>query len=175
MGDSGPRPILRCSPVQAGDRDSFDAVIAAPAFALGLRCSDEAVTGVSFLPAGLPERAASRSFACRAERQLRAYLHDPRSPFDLAVTAHGSPFRLRVWAAIAAIPLGVTRSYGELARSVGSVPRAVGQACGDNPIPIIVPCHRVVAAQGLGGFAHNRASYMLDVKRWLLEHERRAA
>jgi methylated-DNA-[protein]-cysteine S-methyltransferase len=79
-----------------------------------------------------------------------------------------------VWAAIAAIPFGETRSYGGLAESIGSGARAVGNACGANPYPLVVPCHRVIAAdQSLGGFARQRGGFLLTVKQWLLQHERR--
>ena len=83
----------------------------------------------------------------------------------------GTPFRQRVWAAISAIPRGRTATYGALAAQLGSAPRAVGQACGANPFPLIVPCHRVTAASGLGGFANAHDGWLLDVKRWLLAFE----
>lgn len=84
-------------------------------------------------------------------------------------------FRRSVWAKIAAIGPGRTRSYGEIARELGSAPRAVGQACGANPLPLVIPCHRVVASGGIGGFAHHEAGFYLSVKRWLLSHEGAAA
>ena len=81
----------------------------------------------------------------------------------------------RVWEAMCAIPRGRTLTYGELARKLDGdgfdVPRAVGQACGDNKLPIVIPCHRVVAASGIGGFAHSTGGYLLEAKRWLLMHE----
>ena len=83
----------------------------------------------------------------------------------------GTAFQRRVWDRIAAIPRGETRTYGDLARMLRSAPRAVGQACGNNYFPLVIPCHRVVAAGGLGGFAHTSSGYLLDVKRWLLAHE----
>jgi methylated-DNA-[protein]-cysteine S-methyltransferase len=79
-----------------------------------------------------------------------------------------------VWKEIAAIPQRETRTYGEVAKALHNAPRAVGQACGANPFPLVVPCHRVIAAGGeLGGFARNGGAFMLDIKRWLLAHERR--
>ena len=72
---------------------------------------------------------------------------------------------------IAAIPRGEVRTYGDLAKRLGSSARAVGQACGDNPVPIVVPCHRVVGANGIGGFAHAADGYLVATKRWLLAHE----
>jgi methylated-DNA-[protein]-cysteine S-methyltransferase len=81
-------------------------------------------------------------------------------------------FQRKVWKGIAAIRPGKTRTYGELAERIKSSPRAVGNACGANPYPLVVPCHRVVATNhGLGGFARQRGGFLLDVKRWLLAHE----
>ena len=65
-------------------------------------------------------------------------------------------------------------TYGEMARLLRSGPRPVGQACGTNYFPLVIPCHRVVAANGLGGFAHHSSGYLIEIKRWLLQHERRA-
>lgn len=152
-------------------RPGYDAVVAAPGFSLGVRCVDGAVAAVDWLPLE-PEREATNELAREAARQLRAYLMDPDVHFDLPIVAPGTEFRQRVWRAIAAIPRGTVRTYGDIARELGSSARAVGQACGDNPVPVLVPCHRVVAASGaLGGFAHQRAGMMLDVKQWLLTHE----
>ncbi len=149
----------------------FDAVVVAPGFSLGVRCNGKAVTEIAWLPPR-PEQAGTSPLAKEAARQLEAYLADPAFEFDLPLETPGSDFRQRVWQAIKAIPQGEVRTYGELARVLSSGPRAIGQACGDNPVPIVVPCHRVVAASGaLGGFAHNRSGMMLDVKRWLLDHE----
>jgi methylated-DNA-[protein]-cysteine S-methyltransferase len=69
------------------------------------------------------------------------------------------------------IPRGKTRTYGELAKALNGEARAVGQACGDNKLPVVIPCHRVVAADGIGGFAHATGGYLLEAKRWLLAHE----
>jgi methylated-DNA-[protein]-cysteine S-methyltransferase len=105
-------------------------------------------------------------------RQLRAWLKDPRFDFGLPLAPAGTHFQRRVWNAVAAIPPGHTMSYGEVAAAIRSGPRAVGNACGANPYPIVVPCHRVVAAnQGLGGFGRNNDGFLLDIKRWLLRHE----
>ena len=88
-----------------------------------------------------------------AARQLSAYFESRLSCFDLPLRPGGSPFEARVWAAMQAIPYGETRCYGDLATAVGSAPRAVGRACGRNPIPIVIPCHRVLAKGGLGGYS----------------------
>jgi methylated-DNA-[protein]-cysteine S-methyltransferase len=151
--------------------ESFAAVIAAPGFALGVRCTGEEVTGIEFLEPQ-PERAPGNPLAAEAVRQLHAYLADPAFQFGLPLRPSGTAFQRRVWEQIAAIPNGQTRSYGRLAKDLKNAPRAVGQACGANPFPLVVPCHRVVAADGgLGGFARQGGGFLLDVKRWLLRHE----
>jgi len=151
---------------------TYTAVVRAPSFSLGIRCSGDAITAIDFLEP-CAELAPRVPLAREAVRQLRAYLQDPRFAFGLPLAPAGTPFQRRVWARIAAIPSGRTQSYGELATALASGPRAVGNACGANPYPVVVPCHRVVAANhGLGGFARSRGGFLLDVKRWLLEHER---
>ena len=88
-----------------------------------------------------------------AARQLDAYFAGKLRHFDLPLAPAGSPFEARVWSAMQLIPYGETRSYGDLAGTVGSAPRPVGRACGRNPIPIVIPCHRVLARGGLGGYS----------------------
>jgi methylated-DNA-[protein]-cysteine S-methyltransferase len=88
-----------------------------------------------------------------AARQLDAYFAGQRSHFDLPLAPAGSSFEARVWSAMQLIPYGETRSYGDLASMIGSAPRPVGRACGRNPIPIVIPCHRVLARGGLGGYS----------------------
>lgn len=153
-------------------RRGFDAILPAPFGALGLRVVDARLAGLEFLPDGTATGTPGTPFLRLAVRELTAYYKDPGHAFTLPLALGGTPFRQRVWQALAEIPPGQTITYGELAHRVGSAPRAVGQAVGDNPIPIIIPCHRVVAADGtLGGFNHSRTGFSLNVKRWLLEHE----
>jgi methylated-DNA-[protein]-cysteine S-methyltransferase len=90
----------------------------------------------------------------RATAALHAYFDGVLDPFaDLPLNPAGTPFQRRVWAAMQSIPRGQTRRYGDLARDLRSSPRAVGTACGANPIPIIIPCHRVTGSSGLGGYS----------------------
>ncbi len=160
----------------AMDRDiGFSAVFAAPCFALGVRCDGQRVLGIEFLPSQAA-RPARDSLSQLVLSQLAAYFDDPACGFRLPLATEGSVFQRRVWAEIAAIPSGSIRHYGDLAHTLGSSARAVGQACGANPYPVVVPCHRVLAkaaggASALGGFAHSRASDWLAIKRWLLLHE----
>jgi methylated-DNA-[protein]-cysteine S-methyltransferase len=104
--------------------------------------------------------------------QLQRYFDGKRMSFDLPLAPEGSDFQKRVWAALCAIPPGETRSYADIARTIGSAPRAVGGANGANPIPLFIPCHRVIAADGsLGGYSGGDGP---ATKRYLLDHESRA-
>jgi methylated-DNA-[protein]-cysteine S-methyltransferase len=148
----------------------FQAKLPAPFGALGIRTSQGRLTEIVFLKP--TEALAPRDgVAERACEQLEAYLVDPEFRFDLPLASGGTPFQRRVWSKISAIAPGRTRSYGEIAHEIESAPRAVGQACGANPLPLVVPCHRVLAASGIGGFAHHERGFHLSVKRWLLAHE----
>lgn len=149
----------------------YQAVVATPSFALAVRCCDDEITAIEFLESQ-PEQPPTTPLAAETVRQLHAYLNNPAFEFDLPLRPAGTTFQRRVWAEIATIPSGETHTYGQLAKSLKNAPRAVGQACGANPYPVVVPCHRVVATGGgLGGFARERGGFLLDVKRWLLQHE----
>ncbi len=155
---------------------AHQARIAAPFGVLGIATAEDGVTAIDFLPRGTPLLPPQNAMAARACSQLEAYLRDPGFVFDLPLKPGGTPFRNRVWQALRRIPAGQTRSYGELAQALHSAPRAVGQACGANPLPIVIPCHRVVAKDGgLGGFMNAAEGGPLAIKRWLLQHERHAA
>lgn len=152
-------------------RMPFQAVIAAPGFSLGIRCSDDEIFEIEFL-APCAETKPASLLAQETARQLRGYLKDPDFVFTLPLAPAGTAFQRRVWAQIGAIPRGTTRTYGDIAKTLKSAPRAVGGACGANPYPLVVPCHRVVARNGgLGGFDRARDGLLLDIKRWLLAHE----
>lgn len=152
----------------------YDAIVPLPCAAAGLRVRGDAIADICFLPVDTPPRAPAHPVAARACEGIRAYLDDPSRSIDVPLAIDGSAFQRAVWAAIARIPSGVTRTYGDLAQELGSTARAVGQACGDNRLPLAIPCHRVVSAQGVGGFAHRTRGTMVTVKRWLLAHESRA-
>lgn len=149
----------------------FEAVISAPGFSLGVRCDETAIHGIAFL-SPRADVVPRNALAAEAVRQFSAYLADPEYVFALPLRPSGTSFQRSVWAQIAAIPSHQTRTYGEIAAALHNAPRAVGQACGANPFPVVVPCHRVLASGGgLGGFARQRDGFLLDVKRWLLAHE----
>ncbi|MBY0577898.1 MAG: methylated-DNA--[protein]-cysteine S-methyltransferase [Burkholderiales bacterium] len=149
----------------------YAAKIEAPFGFLGIRTEGACLAGIEFLPSREEPLAPSDAFAEKVCLQLAAYLADPDFDFDLPLQLHGTEFRKMVWGKIAKIPRGKTRLYGEIAQELSSAPRAVGQACGANPLPIVIPCHRVVAKTGLGGFMHHGEGDPLLIKKWLLAHE----
>ena len=108
----------------------------------------------------------------RAEVQIREYFDRIRTGFDLPLRVEGSKFQRRVCDAIAAIPFGETRTYGDIAKQLNTPAQAIGQACGGNPIPLIIPCHRVLGANGLGGFSGGGGGLNgIETKVQLLRHE----
>jgi methylated-DNA-[protein]-cysteine S-methyltransferase len=160
----------------------WDAVIEFPKMKVAVATRDvngnPRIAGIRYLPLATASQDPQNPLAERAVRQLERYREDPDTKFDLPLLVEGTEFQRRVWDAMCAIPRGRTLTYGELARKLEGdgfdVARAVGQACGDNRLPIVIPCHRVVAADGIGGFGHSTGGYLLEAKRWLLMHERSA-
>jgi methylated-DNA-[protein]-cysteine S-methyltransferase len=151
----------------------FSAIVATPFGGIGVRTTGDRVSELVYLPPRFGEKAPQDVVAEQAASQLERYLDDAEFAFDLPLAEVGSAYQQKVWAAIASIPRGSVRTYGQVASSIGSAPRAVGQACGANWFPIVVPCHRVTATGGLGGFANHddENGFHLSVKRWLLTHE----
>lgn len=150
---------------------SYQAQLRAPFGVLGIHCADDTLLGIAFLEPNATPLAPRGAFAREVCAQLKNYFSDADFRFDLPLKLEGSEHQRKVWQMMCVIPRGQTLSYGELAAEIGSSPRAVGQACGNNPIPIVVPCHRVVGKAGLGGFMHRADNGALDIKRWLLAHE----
>lgn len=149
----------------------YQACIPFAPIVLGILCTDRALVGIEFLPHDTPLTPPATDFAKQACAVLEAYLSHPEQPLNLPMTERGTPYQQKVWAEIRRIPPGQTMTYTELARRVGSGARAVANACGANPLPILTPCHRVVAANGLGGFMGGKLPGSLNIKRWLLAHE----
>ena len=151
----------------------FSAVVAVPFGAIGIRTESGLVRELVYLPSHYIEKSPIDELAERAAKQIEKYFEQPDFRFDLPLAPVGTAFQHKVWKTISAIPRGDVLTYGEVARIIQSAPRAVGQACGANWFPLVVPCHRVTASGGLGGFAnHDDATgFHLGVKRWLLAHE----
>jgi methylated-DNA-[protein]-cysteine S-methyltransferase len=153
----------------------YDVTVDFPKMKVAVATRDGRVAEIRYLPLASPAIPAKNPLAAQAQRQLEAYLENPDAKFDLPLLIEGTEFQKKLWAALCEIPRGKTLTYGELARKLGGTDhemnRAVGQACGDNRLPVVIPCHRVVASNGLGGFAHSTGGYLLEAKRWLLLHE----
>lgn len=150
----------------------FTAILALPSCHLGLcESTPGKARAIVFLAPHTPLLAPRSALATSFVIQIQDWLNNPASPLTLARADSGTPFQQRVWVSISAIPCGQTRNYGELAQKLGSAARAVGQACGANPFPLLIPCHRVLARSGLGGFAHGQEDWLLATKRWLLARE----
>jgi methylated-DNA-[protein]-cysteine S-methyltransferase len=150
----------------------FDAIIPAPFGAVGVRTEDDFLVGLELLPSAQPEKIAGGPFVQSVVSQIKQYLNNPDTLLDIPIAVKGTPFQKRVWKAIADVPVGQTIYYSDLARVVGSGPRAVANVCGANQVPLVIPCHRIVAKNGLGGFMQGQENG-LAVKVWLLQHEQR--
>ena len=151
--------------------DLFDAVVAAPFGGIGVRVDGDELRELVYLPPEYEAKAARHPLAKEAAAQVKAYLKRADFEFSLPLPEVGTAHQRKVWDAINAIPLGQVLTYGQVARGIGSAPRAVGQACGANWYPLVIPCHRVTASAGIGGFARHDGGFHQNVKRWLLRHE----
>ena len=130
------------------------------------------ITAIDFFSSNEPvSQEVAPSLLNEAERQLALYASSAEYSFDLPLQPQGTDFQQRVWKALREIPAGQVKTYGELARQLNSSPRAVGNACRKNPIPLVIPCHRVVSKKGLGGFAGQTEGREIRLKMQLLAHE----
>ena len=125
--------------------------VASPIGPLTVQEDGEAITAVLWTEA--PPDAASSKLLLEAKAQLSAYFDGKLKSFDLPLNPKGNPFYQSVFLAMCDIPYGETKTYGDIANTLGTYGQPVGQACGANPIPVIIPCHRVLSAQGLGGYS----------------------
>lgn len=145
------------------------AILSTPAGMLEIHAEGDAITRVNFIRSGNPTPAPSHPILQQACLQLQEYFAGKRTHFTLPLNPEGTEFQRQVWHALQQIPHGQTRSYADIAAAIGNpkAVRAVGQANNRNPIGIIIPCHRVIGADGtLTGYAGG-----LEAKQWLLEHE----
>jgi len=153
------------------DQNVFDAVFVSPVGKLGICAEGKTLSRLVFLSG----RYRPRSPRCAETRKLQqlilGYFKNPQCRLEIDVQLLGTVFQRRVWRALRMIPPGKTITYGDLAERLGTGARAVGNACRKNPVPIIVPCHRVVAQHGLGGFAGDHQGRLVKVKHWLLQAE----
>lgn len=142
---------------------------------LGLSFEADKLCKIIFLNSAAKDKTSLAVHQLQAVAALKNYCRDPKYNFDLPVAINGSEFQRRVWQQIQQINSGEVRSYGEIAQKLHSSARAVANACAKNPLPIIIPCHRVVAKNHLGGYAKetlgNSPCGYMRIKAWLLLHE----
>ena len=152
-------------------RKTYQAKLKIPCAVLGIRTWESYVVGVDFLVPSEQILSPCDDFTHEVCAQILNYIQDANFKLDMPLQLVGTCHQKKVWQALRAIPRGATRTYGDLARQIDSGPRAIGRACGDNPIPLFIPCHRVVAKNGTGGFMHHASGDPLTIKAWLLRHE----
>jgi len=150
----------------------YTAITDSPVGMLGILDNGQVIEAVNFLYNTVKMRKASSELAEKTVYQLEQFFLDPNSQFDLPIAASSTPFQMKVRNALLSIPVGKTMTYGNVAKTIASSARAIAGGCRRNPVPIIVPCHRIVAANGLGGFSGALDGPPLATKKWLLEHER---
>lgn len=153
----------------------FGCILSTPVGPLSVIDDDQALLRVEFYHPGADRAAEPLTAGPLTQeicRQIETYFHQPGFRFDLPLALQGTDFQRRVWQALGDIPSGQVKTYGQLASELGSHARAVGGACRRNPVVLVVPCHRVVAASGIGGFNGQwQSGNSVDSKAWLLKHE----
>lgn len=149
----------------------FDAIIETPFSRLGLLFQESLLCTVEYLKSDIELKASNHPDTLTVIEQIEHYSKNAQYCFDIKLSAKGTAFQQRVWQEMCRIPAGQVKTYGEVAAILSSSPRAVGNACRANPIPLIIPCHRIVSAAGIGGFAGATSGYFTDIKRQLLRHE----
>ena len=131
----------------------FQATFASPISKLGITLHDNKLTDIDFLAKAVPTQPAKDKLASQVAEELQAYFTDPNHRFNVPLNLIGTPFQQQVWQLLASLEVAETLTYGECAHRLNTSPRAIGNACRQNPIPIIIPCHRIVSQSDLGGYS----------------------
>ncbi len=153
------------------DVDEFDAIIDTPVGPVGVAMRRGRVHKVGFPVEDARPRVPQDAELQAILQRLKAYFSGREDLCDLPVETSGTPFQQKVWSELRRIPAGEVRTYGELAKQLNTAPRAIGGACRANPCPLLIPCHRVVAANGKGGFGGATSGRWVEIKTMLLSHE----
>jgi methylated-DNA-[protein]-cysteine S-methyltransferase len=153
----------------------FDVIIPTPIGNLGLIFKTHKISAIEFLdPRIIPFPSNPLPPGLKSIiKKIENFFFFPDPLDDLPLQLQGTPFQRKVWQALRKIPLGQTRTYGELADKLNTSARAIGMACRTNPLPVVIPCHRVVSATGLGGYCGQIEGKNITIKQWLLAHEQR--
>lgn len=164
-----------CNNSKKVEGSNYTAVIQAPFGRLGILAS-HFLTKIEFLEDDVPLRVAiNQPIIDQIVQELNHYFKNPNFQFTIPYQMTGTTFQKRVWNTLVYLPIGKTITYGELAKKLKTGARAIGNACRVNPLPLLIPCHRVLAKHGLGGFSGNRIGKKIDIKQWLLTHEASSA
>lgn len=151
----------------------FQAVIASPIGNVGIKVNQTHLIGIEFLREGYNSLQPQDPIGQEVVNQLNAYFNGKLTQFDLPILYEVTSFHQTVLRQLQAIPYGETLTYGELAQKMKTGPRAIGNACRRNPFPLVIPCHRIVAKNHLGGFGGAIAGDLMLMKGWLLQHEQK--
>lgn len=149
----------------------YNAIISSPIGKLGIKTDAEFLQVIAYLPEQARESKPDNEISRHVIQQLQAYFKNPKFEFDIPRDMRGTDFQQCVWKNLEKIAFGTSMTYSELAQKISSGARAVGNACRKNPIPIIVPCHRVISKTGIGGYDGDWGEGKVDIKQWLLKHE----
>lgn len=149
----------------------FDYVLPSPIGKLGLTLSSNGIRRLAYINNQYQDCIPTRGLAAQIYQQINEYFQLVRIEFDLPIDIEGTHFQKRVWKQVAKIPYSESQTYGDIAKAIDSGPRAVGNACRRNPIPIIIPCHRVVKKSSMGGYCGSLVGREIQQKDWLLRHE----
>lgn len=149
----------------------YSAIISTPIGKLGLETAREKLVRIRFLSANNQIFNPVDNFTQSVVQELSAYFKNPKHSFKMNYELNGTEFQQKVWEAILSIKVGKTLTYSDLAKELNTGPRAIGNACRHNLIPIIIPCHRITAVTGLGGYSGAIEGGLPVIKQWLLNHE----
>lgn len=148
----------------------YTAIIQTPIGKIGI-VARSVLTQLEFLADDTPLRTSTESLVDQIVRELNRYFKNPNFQFTIPYQISGTTFQQQVWNALIHLPVGKTITYSELAKQLKTGARAIGNACRTNPLPLFIPCHRVLAQHGLGGFSGDRTGKKVAIKKWLLMHE----
>lgn len=169
MGRNKDKKVLRAGCIKSSNTDDA-AIIQAPFGKLEILATPTLVQ-IKFLDTDVPLRCTKQPIVRQLVRELNHYFKNPNFKFTISYQVTGTAFQKRVWNALVQLPIGKTITYGELAKQLKTGARAIGNACRANPLPLLIPCHRVLAKRGFGGFSGDRTGKKIAIKRWLLTHE----
>ncbi|KMT65229.1 methylated-DNA--[protein]-cysteine S-methyltransferase [Catenovulum maritimum] len=153
------------------------ALMTTPIGLIAVKNTQDALIGIELQADKMPYSVSGENnLTAEIVAQINAYFAGELQIFDLPIYASGTNFQTKVWQQLKNIDYGHVLTYGEFAKTIETSARAIGGACRHNPIPIVIPCHRIVAANGIGGYSGQwRLGQKVDVKRWLLTHEQKQA